>query len=81
MTDYIERPEHERIQDWRNELTNQRFLTLLTYKHTLITSLQVDDLLAADAITIELDRNGRNRLIRELMRANDYEDLRKANPE
>lgn len=76
MTDSIERPEHEPIVDCRKYLNGLRIMTLYTYKTTLRTSLQVVDIQpGAIAPTIELDREGRDKLIAELLAANTYEDL------
>lgn len=84
MTEYIEKPKHEAIQDCRGYLKGQRVLSLVTYQNTLRTSLLVVDLLQegnGTQLLFELDRKGRDQLIAELIRANNYEDLRKANPQ
>lgn len=82
MTDYIQQPKHEAIEDCRGYLKGQRVLSLTTYRNTLRTSLLVVDLEADhNQLLFELDRKGRDKLIAELIAANNYEDLRNANPQ
>lgn len=81
MNNYYPRPEHDPIKDVREYLKpQQRMLSLVTFRTTLRTSLMIFDAAPygprpgdSPALTIELDRAGRNKLIAELTAANDFE--------
>lgn len=80
MTD-VERPRHRHsIYDSRRDHW-RRFIHLHTFYGLPSVETQLVLKENEDGMEIMLDRAGRDRLIRELRRANDYEDLLRANPE